>query len=201
MKKTTTLLLLALTFSAVGANAQDKNSQTKPVIDTQSKEILMKQFDKDGNGKLDVKERMAAMKAIKSMSSDLDELKQKHVDNIIKRFDKDGDQKLDKTELISFLDEQRNMFEKRRHKMHPKHKFQPPKEILKEFDKDGDGKLNSEERKAMFKKMKDDRDALIKKYDANGDGVLSEEERDKLIEDPEVKKHIKRMFSRQLRQK
>ncbi|MBP3357522.1 MAG: EF-hand domain-containing protein [Opitutales bacterium] len=193
MKKITVLLSIALAFSAYAQNTS-KPEVPKPQIDIQSKIQLMKQFDKDGDGRLNAEERKLAMEAIKNKSVNLNELRQKHVDDIMQKFDKDGDSKLDKTELATFLEEQRKILEKRR--MGPRRNFRVPKEVLAEFDKDGDGKLNTEERKAMFKQAREKRDALLKKYDADGDGVLNESERDKLIEDPEVKKQMRRMFSR-----
>lgn len=193
MKKIVVLLSIAFALSAYAQqNAPQANVQ-KPQIDVQSKIQLMKQFDKDGDGRLNAEERKAAIEAIKNKSVNLDGLRQKHVDDIMNKFDKDGDGKLDKAELSAFLDAQRKMLEERRRRMGPR---RLPKEIIAEFDKDGDGKLNTEERKAMFKHAREKREALIKKYDTDGDGVLNDSERDKLIEDPEVKKQMRHMFSR-----
>ncbi len=194
MKKIITFTSCALIFGSLFAN-EATNNQASPQMDIQTKIRLMKQFDKDGDGRLNAEERATAMQAIKNKSADLNELRKKHVDDIMKKFDKDGDSKLDTAELSVFLDEQRKMFEERRRRMGPRRNFTPPKEILEKFDKDGDGKLSAEERRAMFKDAREKREALIKKYDTDGDGKLSESERDKLVEDPEVKAQMKRMFS------
>ena len=190
------IILTSIIFSLV-ANAQNAPTQdsSKPQIDIQSKIQMMKQFDKDGDGRLSAEERKAAVEAIKNKTVNLDELRQKHVDDIMAKFDKDGDGKLDKKELAVFLEEQRKMLENRR-KRFPRREFRIPKEVIAEFDKDGDGKLNTEERKAMFKQAREKREALMKKYDSDGDGKLNDEERDRLIEDPEVKKQMRHMFSR-----
>ena len=137
MKKITILLSVALAFSAYAQNTQ-RPEVPKPQIDIQSKIQLMKQFDKDGDGRLNAEERKLAMEAIKNKSVNLNELRQKHVDDIMQKFDKDGDSKLDKAELATFLEEQRKILEKRR--MGPGRNFRVPKEVLAEFDKDGDGK-------------------------------------------------------------
>lgn len=193
MKKIAVLISITLAFVAYSQPASTSDS-AKPQIDIQSKIQLMKQFDKDGDGRLNAEERKAAIEALKNKSVNLNEIRQKHVDDIMQKFDKDGDSKLDKTELASFLEEQRKILD--RHRRGARRDFRPPKEILREFDKDGDGKLNTEERREMFKKARERREALIKKYDADGDGKLSDEEREKLIEDPDVKKQMRHMFSR-----
>ncbi len=193
MKKITTLAICAFALSPVFG--EDANKNDLPNVDIQTKIRLMKQFDKDGDGRLNAEERSNALQAIKNKSADLNELKKKHADNVMKKFDKDGDSKLDTEELSVFLEEQRKMFEERRRRMGPRRNFTPPKEILAKFDKDGDGKLSADERRAMFKEAREKREAIIKKYDADGNGVLSDAERSKLIEDPEVKAQMKRMFS------
>ena len=165
-------------------------------MDVGTRVQLLKKYDKDGDGRLDKKERAEAMKAIKGKVADLEEIKAKHAEHVIKKFDADGDGKLDKKELIGFLDDQRKMMDKaRENMMRRRGNFNPPKEILAKYDKDGDGKLSAEERKAMFKDAAERRAALMKKYDADGDGQLNDEERLKLTQDPEIQNMFKRMLN------
>ena len=164
-------------------------------LDVETRIQLMKRFDKDGDGRLNPEERREAIEAMKGKAADLEDLRQKHVEEIMKKFDRDGDGKLDKSEMASFLEEQRKMFDEQRRRMGPRRGFNPPKEILAKYDKDGDGKLSPEERREMFRDAHERRAKLIKKYDKDGDGKLSDEERNNLIQDPEVQGMMKRMLS------
>lgn len=220
---------------------------------------IIKQFDKDGDGKLNAEERAEAEKALAAKKQKFEEMRKKHAQKIMEKFDKDKDGKLNQEELADLLAEQHKMMAKRGfnkrggermgkpkmrqcpkmaqnyacspcdrpannrccekpsdaprfHKMHgkrggknmgfnQKRSFNrggermgpPPAELLAKYDKDGDGKLCPEERQAMHKDMKEKRDALIKKYDKDGDGKLNAEERAELLNDPEVKEHMKKM--------
>ena len=183
-----------LTFAQEDFAPAKKDGGIFANMDPATRIQLMKQFDKDGDGRLSKEEREAAVEAMKNKSADLDQLKKNHAKDIIKKFDVDGDGKLDQTELTAFLDEQRKLFDEQRKHMGPRRNFRVNKEMLAKFDKDGDGKLNSEERKAMFQEGKAKRDALLRKYDANGDGKLDDAERTKLIQDPEVQTMMKNMI-------
>ena len=94
---------------------------------------ILKEFDKDGDGKLNEQE-MAAMIAARRAKG---EMMRKAME---KEFDKDGDGKLNDEERKAMMAE----MQKRRANA-PQYQ-----EMLKRFDKDGDGKLNDEERKAMM---------------------------------------------------
>lgn len=158
---------------------------------------LMKQFDKDGDGRLSKEEREAAMEALKNKSADLDELKNKHAEEIIKKYDTDGDGKLDQKELISFLEEQRKMFDEARARMRPgemRGTQNLPKEVVAQYDKDGDGKLSHEERRAMFQDARKKRDEMMKKFDKDADGKLSDEEKTALVQSPEFQTMVKTMM-------
>ena len=165
-----------------------------PGLDLKTRIQLMKQFDKDGDGRLNDEERAEAMKALKDKTADLEQMRKKFAQEIIAKFDKDGDGKLGVDELMEFLEEQRRVFDAGRRNFRRGRDFVPPKEILAKFDKDGDGKLSREERRAMFDEARKKREALIKKYDADGDGKLNDAEKTKLIQDPEVQEMMKRMI-------
>lgn len=163
-------------------------------MDAATRIQLMKQFDKDGDGRLNPEEREEAMKSLKDKSVDLEQMKLQHAQNVIKKFDKDGDGKLDPTEVSNFLEEQRKMFDNSREGMVRRNNRPVPAEILAKYDKDGDGKLSSEERQAMRKEMVEKRKALVEKYDKNGDGKLDDAEKEQLLNDPEVRNMMKRMM-------
>lgn len=197
MKKT--LLTLIIAAAGILASAQIRPEPKKDGgifagMDPATRIQLMKQFDKDGDGRLNEQERAAAREALKDKSADLEQLKKNHAKDVIKKFDVDGDGKLDQTELSAFLDEQRKLFDKQRKHIPPRRNFKPSKEMLAKFDKNGDGKLDGNERRAMFQHARAKREALIKKYDADGDGKLSDAERNNLIQDPEVQNMMKRMI-------
>jgi hypothetical protein len=80
---------------------------------------MLKEFDKDGDGKLSEEERKAMREA----------MKERHKDKF-KEFDKDGDGKLSEAEREAMKEARKA-------------------EWLKKYDTDGDGKLSEEERKAM----------------------------------------------------
>lgn len=94
----------------------------------------IKQFDKDGDGKLNDQERAAMIEARKAMGEKMRAAREKE-------FDKNGDGKLDDTERAAMMEA-----------LKQRHPDAGPKmqELMKRFDKDGDGKLNDEERKAMM---------------------------------------------------
>ena len=155
---------------------------------------LLKQFDKDGDGRLSPEERAAAMEAIKNKAEDLKSLRMKHAENIIKKFDKDGDGKLNTEELSEFLEEQRKMFDREREKMGRRRgKFKPPADVLKEFDKDGDGELNDEERKAMFEEGRKRHMQLLQKY-SKPDGNYTQDDYTNMAKDPDVQRILNFMF-------
>ncbi len=185
MKAKLTILILALFGMACFAQTNGESQQ--PV----SKIQLLKQFDKDGDGRLNKDERELARKSMKDKVADFSQMRQKHAKDVISKFDKDGDGKLSETELASFLDQQRKMFEKMRNRRPGRNL---PKEVLAKFDKDGDGVLNREERMAMFRDARERRAALVNKYDKDGDGKLSEEEKSELVKDPQVQDMMKRMI-------
>ena len=154
---------------------------------------LMKEFDKNGDGRLDPKERAEAVESIKEKILDLEQLRLRHAEGVIKKFDKDGDGKLDSKELSAFLEEQRKIFAESRGGR-GRGARNLPADILAKYDKDGDGKLGPAERRQMYQDMMSKRNALIKKYDKDGDGKLSDAEKDQLINDPEVRNMMKRMI-------
>ncbi len=163
-------------------------SQMDPAMRIQ----LMREYDKDGDGRLNEEERAEAVKSIKEKMVDLQQMRLKHAEGVIKKYDKDGDGKLDANELSEFLEEQRQMFARSRGQRQAR---PVPADILAKYDKDGDGKLSRQERQQMHSDMVAKRQALIKKYDKDGDGKLNDAEKEQLISDPEIRDMMKRMIS------
>ena len=199
MKKTVLIIAAAISAMPVFAQSEGAEKAAQAAIDMSGLDLqtriqLMKQFDKDGDGRLSEEERAEAMKALREKTADLAEMRKKFAREIIAKFDRDGDGKLDENELVGFMEEQRKAFESGMQRRGPRREFTPPKEILAKFDKDGDGKLSREERRSMFEEARKKREELFKKYDADGDGKLSDSEKTKLIQDPEVQDMMKRMI-------
>lgn len=148
---------------------------------------MIKEFDKDGDGKLSEDERTAMRTAFRERAEKARAEREKE-------FDKDGDGKLNDEERKAMMDANRERMEQFR------------KEREKEFDKDGDGKLNDEERAAMMAARpgrggpgapggipgagfgagfgargpapdSPQFQEMIKRFDKDGDGKLSDEER------------------------
>ena len=164
--KTTPLILAGSLLLALPALAQNgppaKGHKGPGRMSPEMRQKMLEKFDKDGDGKLDEKERMAARKAMGAhrMSP---EMRKK----MLEKFDKDGDGKLNEEEIKA-------AHKAARARMEAHHK-----KMLKRFDKDGDGKLSKEERKTMKETMHKE---LLEKYDKDGDGKLNKEERQAAIE-------------------
>lgn len=156
-------------------------------------EKLLKEFDADGDGKLNEQERGAARQLLEqalgrlSRESGAGTKTEKgaaedrpNLRAILSRFDKDGDGKLSDEEKAAAL--------KGGGGDRPFPGFNPanpPEFVLKRFDKDGDGKLNDEEQAEMRRGAgaflggpgMPNFQEMAKRFDKDGDGKLSEEER------------------------
>ena len=143
MKKT--MLIMVAALAGVSLFAQEARGPKggpgggaakfdMPGLDLKTRIQLMKQFDKDGDGRLNDEERAEAMKALKDKTADLEQMRKKFAQEIIAKFDKDGDGKLGVEELMKFLEEQRRVFDTGRQK----------------YDADGDGKLNDAEKTKLI---------------------------------------------------
>jgi Ca2+-binding EF-hand superfamily protein len=121
-----------LAILASGATAQDAAPAPAEGFPPRAnlRAEAFKQFDKDGDGKLNEEERKAMMDARKAQGEKFRAEREK-------AFDKDGDGKLNDEEKAAMLAANKERMEQFR------------KEREKAFDKDGDGKLSDEERKAM----------------------------------------------------
>lgn len=161
---------------------------------------LLKEFDKDGDGKLSEQERAAAREFVQKRQAG--NFGQRRIpEQVLKRFDKDGDGKLNEQEQAAAR-KAREEFMKRNGNAsgRPNTQGRPDfKEILAKFDADGDGKLNDEEKAAAREaaaKMRRQRGnagrpqpeakekpgrvnkkELLKRFDTDGDGKLSGDER------------------------
>ncbi len=123
MKTKSFITLSLLIGSCMIASAED---QTPRKQRSGPPPELIKEFDKDGDGKLSDDEKSAMRDAMKSR------LKERHKE-VMERFDADKDGKLSPEE---------------REKARAAHKAK----MLEKFDKDGDGNLSEEERAAMPKR-------------------------------------------------
>lgn len=121
-----------ITASSLVAQDGEKKKPESPPPERPVREAVLKEFDKNGDGKLDDAER----KNMREM------LQKRRQEARLKRFDKNGDGKLDDEELKAAREAAKNAGGNG-----------PPAarraELLKKFDKNGDGKLDDEERKAM----------------------------------------------------
>jgi hypothetical protein len=124
MKTTTIMTLAALIGTGMLATAQDEPQRPKRPHGPPPPEVV-KEFDKDGDGKLSDAERKTMREAMQARM----EARRKEM---LEKFDKDKDGKLS--------DEERTA-------MREAHKAQ----MLEKYDTDKDGKLSEEERKAMPK--------------------------------------------------
>jgi Ca2+-binding EF-hand superfamily protein len=118
---------------------------------------FLKQFDKNGDGKLDETEREAAKAAYLARKGEHDG---KYREEMLKKFDTNGDGKIDENEKKAAMAKMQEMKEQRE-----KNGGEWPgkEEMLKRFDKNGDGKLDEEEKQAAMAEMKERRAAMQKK--------------------------------------
>jgi len=112
---------------------------------------MLKQFDKNNDGKLNDAERREMRAAMRQRRQ-----------RMLKKFDKNNNGRLDRDERMAMRSMRRN----RRQKM------------LKKFDTNRDGKLDRSERRALRTNRRAKRavsrfDGLLKKFDRNKDGKLS----------------------------
>ena len=132
---------------------------------------LLKQYDADGDGKLNDAEKKAAREGMKAKWAEKKAA-------MMKKFDTDGDGKLSDEEKKAI----RENFGKRWHDGH-KHDWSDKmkEKMMEKFDADGDGELSDDEKKAMRnsikKQWKAKKAEKLKLYDADDDGELSKDER------------------------
>jgi hypothetical protein len=127
MKTKTWMTLGALAGTCLIATAQDEqqrpNRPQRPMGPPPPE--LVKEFDKDGDGKLSEDERKAMHEAVRAR---MEERRKE----MLAKYDTDGDGKLSPEEEAKAREARRA-------------------EMLKKYDKDGDGQLSEEERAAMPK--------------------------------------------------
>lgn len=121
MKYKTLITLGLLLGASLFASAQDPAPKRPP--GGKLPPALLKEFDKDGDGKLSEDERKAMREA---MEARMKERRQK----MLEKYDADGDGKLSEEEIA-------------------KARADRQAEMLKKYDKDGDGKISEEERAAI----------------------------------------------------
>lgn len=155
MKATPTMLVLAATLVSshvlVAQDAAPQRPNPARLPRTVSPEWI-KEYDKDGDGKLSDAERQAMQAKRKARQQE-----------VLAKYDKDGDGKLS--------DAERQVMAKE----HPVVDSEMHKAMIAKYDADGDGQLNAEEaRKARTDQQQQQ---WLKRYDLDGDGKLSDQER------------------------
>ncbi|MBC8355467.1 MAG: hypothetical protein H8E66_26110 [Planctomycetes bacterium] len=159
---------------------------------------LLKEFDADGDGKLNGEEQAKARAAAAKIRGNADSAGSPSKAELMKQFDKDGNGQLSEAERAAIRE-----FMSKRGGASDRAKRRPegtgsriPAEALKRFDKDGNGKLDDQERQAATKAREEfmkrngaadgkakpgqamlSREQLLKKFDKNGDGKLDDTER------------------------
>ena len=199
--RTITVLVLSAAAVILNVNAAEENEKF-PQRENRGKgeaphpelrdKMMMRRFDKNGDGQLDEAEKAEMEKRKKE---------------VLEKYDKDGDGQLGPEERKAFMEDRRKELggaEGGRPAIGPEER----QKIIEKFDKDGDGKLNDEERKAAFEAHRqrmggegprgpggpgvrgnpEERKMMMEKFDADGDGKLSDAEREKLRE--EMKKRM-----------
>ena len=122
--------LLAGIFAISGmayAQTPETSEETPPVpaaesakkLPPEAKDIILKSFDKDGDGYLNDAELDEARQAIERRKERLLERQKLAVRAIIKEYDSDGDGKLDETELLPFIAKQNQLFADMRAQLPP----------------------------------------------------------------------------------
>lgn len=152
-------LLAATLFLATGSAAMAQDKKPGGQTRAEQRAATLKQFDADGDGKLNPAERAAAREAMQKMRKGPGERPgfRPHTKGgprdpafqrgyLLGKFDKDGDGKLDETERAAAKAEMdqrmRTMAERRL-------------ERLKSVDTDGDGKISDAEWAAAREKMQE----------------------------------------------
>ena len=125
MKPTPLITLGLLLGASLFATAQDPGPKRPNRPQGPPPAAILKEFDKDGDGKLSDAERQSMQEARKAR---MEEFRKK----MLEKYDADGDGKLSDEEAA-------------------KARAERQAEMLKKYDKDGDGKLSEAERAEMPK--------------------------------------------------
>lgn len=148
---------------------------------------LLKQFDRDGDGKLSVEERRLAQQQRGRLTGT------PQAQRLLERFDANKNGRLEPAERESMQAALRSGGPKQA----PAAKPAAPSEtetpamarLLRQFDKNGNGKLDPAERRSAFQSMRNahpaaiapstrvSKQAALDRFDANGDGTLDSQER------------------------
>ena len=94
-------------------------AETAKKLPPEAKAIILKNFDKDGDGFLNDEELAEARQAIERRKERLLERQKLAVRAILKEFDANGDGKLDETELLPFIAKQNQLFAEMRAQLPP----------------------------------------------------------------------------------
>ena len=138
--------LIVVLGSAYWTLADDNERPGRRGADRQE---LLKRFDKNGDGRLDEEERIAARRQRAKKGKG-------RFAEVLKRFDKDGDGKLNDEERAQArrAREQGNSQRAGAGRRRPEQPRLNAQNLLRRFDKDGDKKLNREELSALLQSLR-----------------------------------------------
>lgn len=181
---------VAATAPATSATMQTKVErapEATPAMRGLRAEEILKQFDKNGDGRLDDDERALAHEAMldqqekrraakeAALNTEVDQSFRRRV---LEQFDKNHDGKLDDAERA----EARSYFEENGIGQNPAVRA----ELLKRFDRNGDGRLDETERTEMQRFLQNRpakaggplalREEILRRFDHNGDGRIDDAE-------------------------
>ena len=172
----------------------DGMESSEESVSVKRMEILLKQFDKDSDGKLSAEERAAAKKEITKRKADFQRRENKFVKSMMTKFDKDDDGKLSEAEVREFVVYQRKASAEARSRGVPPHLGREPAtripvEFFKSLGLDAKT-MTFEQRHLVFGELKQIYAKGLKSHDANSDGKLDKKEVKALMETEAFKSEI-----------
>jgi len=142
--------------------------------------IAFKEFDKNGDGKIDPRELKLAMRSLGYKTSN------QEIYTMIGEVDADGDGHIDFDEFVRLMTDHRGEAPSSAPGAGGSRSRAREKEIkasFKHFDEDGDGLIDVRELKSVLKSIgvKADAEEMIREVDADGDGQIDYEEFAKMM--------------------
>lgn len=164
-------------------NTDDARKQR--LIEGDIRRKLLQWYDKDGNGKLNAAEKVAAQTELLNLLASVSEpefqprtpteaelkRRERARQQLLTAWDKDGDGEFSEAEQAAMRED----LEKKREAARAR--------IMKEFDTNGDGEIDESERDSLRASYEKQREEIARKYDKDGSGGLSVEEREAMIDD------------------
>ena len=126
------------------------------------RELMLKKFDENGDGRLSEEERQLARKEMRCNQGVMSDRTAKAKKRFMKKFDTDGDGKISEAEKAVAKKEMKQRMAELKKKL-----------ILK-YDADGDGELSEDERRNAHEQEKQE---MLDRFDSDKDGELNSEEK------------------------